>query len=138
MTKFNELIRFCAEQYNNIAFCDECKMDFCRKCNTNDCYLCLQYIHSFSNKTDHYSCEKVTYNYILKHGYRYASEMAWAFLDVRDFFALEQSLSIFSIGSGPSTELYGASIIFRNYYLNYYGFDLNDNGMLFRSLIRKV
>lgn len=126
MSKFSELIRFCAQQFKNQSPCTECGMDMCRSCESETCYPCLKHIHSIYNNTLHYSCEKITYNYILKHGYRYTSEMAWAFYDVKDIFAPEQPLCIFSVGSGPSTELYAATKIFKNNTLYYYGFDLSD------------
>lgn len=126
MRQFEDLIRFSAEQYKKESFCIQCALGNCRKCNTNDCYLCLKYIHSKDNRYDHYPCKKITFNYILKYGYRYASEMAWAFFDIKNTFSSSQPIYIFSIGCGPSTELYGASVIYKHNPIYYYGFDLND------------
>ena len=61
----------------------------------------------------------------LKHGYRYVSEMAWAFLEVKKSLDFAKPIKIISIGCGPSTELYGAIVIFRNAPFYYYGFDLS-------------
>lgn len=125
MEEFNSLIKHCAQQFNTIPFCSNCVMSQCRRCSTNNCYNCLTHIHSIHTRDDHYACEKITYNYILKHGYRYVSEMAWAFLGVKNLFDLTLPINIASVGCGPSTELYGAAAVFRNSNLYYYGFDMN-------------
>lgn len=126
MQEFDNLIRYCEHKFNALPFCQHCQMLKCRRCDRNDCYKCLQHIHHISTKNEHYSCEKITYNYILKHGYRYASEMAWAFLAVKNLYNLQQPINIFSVGCGPSTELYGAAVVFRNTPLYYSGFDLSN------------
>lgn len=126
MQEFDNLIRCCEHQFNALPFCQQCQMSKCRQCGRNDCYNCLQYIHSICTKNEHYACEKITYNYILKYGYRYVSEMAWAFLSVKNLFNLQQPINIFSVGCGPSTELYGAAVVFRNTPLDYSGFDLSN------------
>lgn len=125
MQEFDNLIRYCEHKFNALPFCQHCQMLKCRRCDRNDCYNCLQHIHHINTKNEHYSCEKITYNYILKHGYRYASEMAWAFLAVKNSFDLTKPIGIFSVGCGPSTELYGAAAVFRHTSLNYIGFDLS-------------
>jgi len=52
--------------------------------------------------------------------------MAWAFFDVKGFLDLSHPITIFSIGCGPSTELYGATVVFRRATFNYCGFDLSN------------
>lgn len=126
MQEFDKLIRHCSQRFDAIPFCSTCVMSQCRRCNTNNCYNCLAYIHSIHTKDEHYNCEKITYNYILKYGYRYASEMAWAFWTVKSLIDLKYPISIYSVGCGPSTELYGAVAVFRDSTINYYGFDQND------------
>ena len=126
MQEFDNLIRFCAKSFNEIPFCLDCAMSQCRKCNTNYCYNCLSHIHSIHTKDEHYACEKVTYNYILKYGYRYASELAWAFFDIKSWLKDNYPISIFSVGCGPSTELYGAIAACRDSAISYIGFDIND------------
>lgn len=126
MQEFDNLIRHCLQRFDAIPFCSTCVMSQCRRCNTSNCYNCLAHIHSIQTKDEHYACEKITYNYILKHGYRYVSEMAWAFLEVKKWIDLTHPITIYSVGCGPSTELYGAVAVFRNATLNYHGFDPND------------
>lgn len=126
MQEFDNLIKHCAQKFNTIPFCSHCAMSQCRKCDTDTCYNCLTHIHSIHTKKEHYSCEKITYNYILKHGYRYVSEMAWAFWDIKSEFDEKSSIDILSIGCGPSTELYGAAAIYKDKILSYSGFDLSD------------
>ena len=125
MKEFDNLIKYCAQEFNSTPFCSTCSMEQCRRCGTNNCYNCLAHIHSINTKNEHYDCKKITYNYILKHGYRYASEMAWAFQDIKQLFDHSLPISIISVGCGPSTELYGAAAIFQNTQLHYYGFDTN-------------
>lgn len=72
MQEFTDLINHCYQQYTTISPCSDCAMGNCRKNECEDCYNCLKHIHCYSNHTDHYSCKKITYNYILKHGHRYA------------------------------------------------------------------
>lgn len=123
MQEFDNLIRFCAQKFDTIPFCSNCMMSQCRKCSSNNCYNCLTHIHSIHTTEEHYSCEKITYNYILKHGYRYVSEMAWAFSDIKKYVDFSEPLNIFSVGSGPCTELYGAAAVYKNKPLLFYGFD---------------
>lgn len=125
MQEFDNLIRHCAQQFATIPFCSNCEMLECRRCSNQNCNNCLTHIHSIHTKKEHYSCEKITYNYILRHGYRYVSEITWTFLDIRKLLNLGKPIKIFSIGCGPSTELYAAVAVFRNANFNYYGFDLN-------------
>lgn len=127
MQEFDNLIKFCANKYNSLPFCQNCQMNQCKRCNSNNCNNCLAYIHLISTKKEHYSCEKITYNYILKYGYKFVSEMAWAFYAIKNRFNTNDHIDILSVGCGPSTELYGALAIFNNNIsINYYGFDLND------------
>lgn len=125
---FDKLIRHCATSFNALPICnckDKCKMKQCLHNSTNTCYNCLTHIHQITTKDEHYACEKITYNYVLKHGYRYASEMAWAFFSIKENYAQKDSISVFSVGCGPCTELYGATAIFKNKNLYFTGFDLN-------------
>lgn len=126
MQEFDNLIKYCAQEYGAKPFCSDCVMSQCRKCSTNNCNNCLAHIHLIRTNNEHYSCEKITYNYVLKYGYRYVTEMGWAFYALRDLFDLSRPISIFSIGCGPSTELYAAAAVYKNTPLFYYGFDLND------------
>ncbi len=100
-------------------------MGDCRRCVRQDCYECLNYIHHCSNKSVHYQCEKITYNYVLKHGHRYSSEIYYAVKSIASFFEQKQMVSILSIGCGPSTELYGAIAALNGFDVNFVGLDKN-------------
>lgn len=125
MIEFSNLINHCAETFNNIPFCQECRMAQCHKGCRNDCYNCLAYIHQKSTTNEHYACEKIIYNYVLKHAHRYASEITWAVWHAKEHFNLEEPLRIASVGCGPSTELYGIIRAFNNTPFEYTGFDLS-------------
>lgn len=111
MKEFNEWIGFCDVQYKNSDACncgEECKYnhqcDF--KCSMK-CYKCIKKVNSFYNTADHYKCEKMTYNYCIKYGYRFYAEVC---LLVHNYYNPEQinnDIYIASIGCGPCTELYG-------------------------------
>lgn len=92
MQEFDNLIRHCVQQFNSIPFCTYCNMSQCRRFGTNNCYNCLSHIHSICTKNEHYACNKITYNYVLKHGYRYVSEMAWPFWRLRNLSTLQNQL----------------------------------------------
>lgn len=124
MAHFSELINFCLAEYNKLPFCDNCKMPCgCKRSGRDDCYNCLNHIHRIYNKSDHYSCDKIAFNYILKHGHRYASEISKAFKVLRARLAYCYPLRIISLGCGPSTELYGASQEFSDRQIKYLGLD---------------
>ena len=127
MSHFSELINFCNTEYERLPFCGECKMaSGCHKGCGGDCYLCLNHIHQRTTTSEHYSCEKITYNYILKHGNQFASEIAKAIYGIRSGLLQNNPITILSVGCGPSTELYSASDILKGHKIKYYGFDRSD------------
>lgn len=125
MQEFTDLINYCYQQYTAIPPCSDCAMGNCRKNECEDCYNCLKHVHSYSNHTDHYSCKKITYNYILKHGHRYASEIEKAIADIKPHLDKTRPVSILSVGCGPSTELYGAVQALNDMNISYMGIDRN-------------
>lgn len=125
MQEFSDLINYCHNQYISIPQCVTCSMDGCKKGGGCDCYNCLKYIHSYSNHTDHYSCKKITYNYILKHGHRYASEISKAVCDIKPYLDTDKTIYAISIGCGPSTEFYGIVDALYDCHVSYIGFDQN-------------
>lgn len=127
MSYFSNLISFCKSEYEKLPFCKQCKMQSgCQKGDGNDCYNCLNYIHKKTTTTDHYSCKKIIFNYILKHGNQFASEVAKALLIIKPRLEHDNPISILSIGCGPSTELYGAIDVFKDHKIVYCGFDRTD------------
>lgn len=125
MQEFTDLINYCYQQYTTIPSCSNCAMGNCRKNDGDDCYNCLKHVHCYSNHTDHYSCKKITYNYILKHGHRYASEIEKAIADIKPYLNKTRPVYILSVGCGPSTELYGAVQALYDMTISYMGIDKN-------------
>lgn len=125
MQEFSDLINYCHNQYISIPQCTNCLMNGCKKEGGCDCYNCLKHIHSYFNHIDHYSCKKITYNYILKHGYRYASEISKAVCDIKPYLDTNKTIYAVSIGCGPSTELYGIIDALYDCQVSFIGFDQN-------------
>lgn len=123
----NQLVEFCLEKYNKQGRCIDCKND-CKCIGTDDCYLCLNYIHQINTLDRTYNCKNITYNYILKHFYRYSSEIERLF---NSFESLKrvQYFKVASIGCGPCSELFGIKQFFANNNISprfeYIGFDFN-------------
>lgn len=124
MIEFSNLIRFCADRYKKISFCQHCNMKNCLRGETNNCYCCLHELHQYNCK-EHYCCEKITYNYVLKHFHRYTSECIKALLFIKKYFDKNLPLNIVSIGCGPSSELYAAAYAYPEFQIKYFGYDMN-------------
>lgn len=123
----NQLVEFCLEQYNKHGRCFDCNND-CKCIGTEDCYLCIKYIHAVNTFDRKYNCNNIVYNYVIKHIYRYSSEIERLF-NQYDTFKKVQHFRIASIGCGPCSELFGIKQFLANNNLNpkfeYIGFDLN-------------
>ena len=126
MQEFSNLIRYCAERFYHLPMCQQCPMGQCRCAGGADCYNCLRYIHDKTNNVHRYPCEKITYNYVLKHGHRYASEISNAVSLTTPYLNLTLPVSVLSVGCGPSPELYGALDALQNVTVNYWGFDTSN------------
>lgn len=129
MAELNNLIQYCIRQYKQPKKCRSCVNE--KQCdNSDNCYkVCIYKIHRFSNKTLHYNCPNMLYCYVLKHFYRYASEIESAF--ERHFNGSHGHINIASIGCGPASELFGIlDYKERNpqstFSFDYIGFDLDD------------
>lgn len=129
MKEFTDYINHCASQFANIARCQVCPYEQCiNYCADNagaDCYSCLSKIHRRANKDLTYRCERIIYNYILKHGHRYASEID----RIMPYFTNNQRIplspNVFSVGCGPCTELFGVVNRLQNRVVYFKGFDTN-------------
>lgn len=132
MQEFSTYINYCAQQFVNIAKCQNCPYgqcihDFPGDPNM-DCYSCLNKIHKRANQGRYtYQCQKITYNYILRHGHRYASEIDKILNSLKNTQGVQFSnnLNVASIGCGPCTELFGIISQFSGYTIHYKGFDRN-------------
>lgn len=132
MHEFSAYINHCAQQFVNIAKCQNCPYGQCIHEFPNsqhlDCYSCLSKIHRKANQGMWtYMCQKITYNYILKHGHRYASEIdqILKLLKNTQGVQLPLDLNVASIGCGPCTELFGILNQFSANTVHYKGFDMN-------------
>ena len=142
MEEFTNLINHCKQMYEDTPFCDTCPMTQCFKGCRNDCYNCLAHIHRITTKDKHYTCEKITYNYILKHAHRYASEISWAVWNSRSLFNLEQPLKVASVGSvypdftaGKTTFFKKRSLLEKIIINNYFTFIIYSSCWLYLTCI---
>lgn len=130
----NELLwiqQQCIDRINTLPLCNgQCKIDhYCMTfgCKECDCSKCLNHIHWNSAPSFHYSCERITYYYLLRFSNRFASEIA----HFVNLFKIQQSskINIVSLGCGPASEIFGfiKSIRLRgiNSTLHFEGYDLN-------------
>lgn len=126
MGQINELMKFCIKQYHAPKKCKGC-INNNQCCDANNCYeVCIKKIHRVSNTTLHYNCPNMLYCYILKHLYRYSSEIESVF--ERYFNGFSGHMNVASIGCGPSSELYGMIDYIEKHpeqqiSFDYYGFD---------------
>lgn len=129
MKELDDLISLCISRYNNIN-CKQCVYSQCKRQGRCDCYECIKYIHRTSNNTMKYNCEKMIYNYVIKHFYRYASEIYYQLMDLNSLMTKDHNLHIVSLGCGAAPELYGILLACRNYKtpqsFNFIGFDHNE------------
>lgn len=119
MTKIEQLLKYCDDSMQQTE-CEKCEYEGgCFRRLRTDCYECLSKIHNVHNHDLLYACDKILYNYVLKHQIRYVSEMIYALdaLNCKNQFNNEidsDEVSFFSIGCGPASELYAI-----DYYWDY-------------------
>lgn len=129
MKEFSAYIDFCANQFNASAKCQVCPYGHCihdfPDVNGLNCYPCLTKIHKHYNNDKKYQCQRIIYNYVLVHGHRYASEIEKILALLKGCVRFPKELNVFSIGSGPCTELFGVYNQFTDHIVHFKGFDLN-------------
>ena len=112
----------CGDSCRNNTYCLTHSAQNC------DCLCCLNHIQRSYDPKFHYSCEWITYYYVLRFGNRFASEIAY-FLNQFSFTNISK-LNVVSLGCGPASELYGfiKSTTLRNFnvHLHFEGYDTND------------
>ena len=130
MKEMNELLRFCANEYERIE-CVSCSYstNYSQSCG-HECYNCLFKIHRVNNHDVHYDCERILHRYILKFQIRHASEMARWFSCVFKNKKIESPFLVCSLGCGPASELYSLFALARYLSIDeekliYKGFDLD-------------
>ncbi len=79
--EFSNLINMCAAAYAGGTACQNCVNDKkCESCNTCKCYdSCIHPLHQYNSNGKSYNCLNMVYNYVVKHFYRFASEIEIAF-----------------------------------------------------------
>ena len=135
MQEYLDIIDFCNNRFHGRTGCQKCQYgNYCQNCaqsNPNDCYCCIKRIHSFGNHTIHYQCEQMTFNYLIKHINRYASEVVRGINLLNDHF---DDINACSIGCGPAPELYAIKAYYRNRglseeHIRFKGFDIQQNNI---------
>lgn len=131
--ELSKLINQCAAAYAGGTECQNCvNGKKCESCNTCKCYdSCIHPLHQYNSNGKTYNCLNMAYNYVVKHFYRFASEIEYAFRIV--YHAEQQNwkdnINVVSLGCGPSSELYGIINELQNQQSNlvvsYHGFDTN-------------
>lgn len=129
MQEFSKYIVFCATQFGRISKCQRCPYGQCIHPSSgifygHNCYECLKRIHSYRNDQYTYQCERIIYNYVLKHGHRYASEMDNVLRALKRTVQFPHEINVYSIGCGPCTELFGVINQFGSHTIHFKGFDL--------------
>lgn len=129
MQEFSKYIDFCATQFGSLPKCQRCPYGQCIHPSSgivdgHSCYACLNKIHYYRNDTFKYQCKRIIYNYVLKHGHRYASELDKVLGLLKKAMEFPNEINVCSIGSGPCTELFGVINQFGNHKIHFKGFDL--------------
>lgn len=105
----------CSHTCKKNGYCIDCLNDIL----TND--------NSITSRLREYSCENITYSYVLRYLNRYASEIYHLFEKAQ--FTKRQVVNIISLGCGPATELVGFESIYHKMnptgIINFFGFDTN-------------
>lgn len=120
----HDLYQFCDSKYVSEGRCTDCENEKCQ----GDCCKCLEDIHA-RRQNRRYDCDNITYCYVCKHLYRYASEIEYLLQAARSIVKSKE-WNIVSIGCGPSSELFGF-LGFRERQglganIHYNGLDLNN------------
>ena len=135
MQELTNLMSECLEKYNACAPCDgnTCKLNFyctANNCAHSRCDRCMNHIQWSPSPQFHYSCEKITYQYVLRFFNRFASEIAYLVASMnKGYLQGKSKLNVVSLGCGPGSEVYGFIKALRlkapHVVLDYQGFDLN-------------
>ena len=129
MQEFSAYIDFCVHQFQGIQKCQNCPYGKCINDNDNmpghDCYSCLNKIHRYTNNVLSYRCDRIIYNYVLKHGHRYASEIDKELALLRPHVNIPAEMNVYSVGCGPCTELFGVIRRLGSSTMHFKGFDTN-------------
>lgn len=136
MQELTNLFSECLNRYNACGPCDgnNCKQSFfctANNCAQGQCDRCMNHIQWSPSPQFHYSCEKITFQYVLRFFNRFASEVAYAVASMnKDNLQGKTKLNVLSLGCGPGSEVYGfikaLKVKAPHIVLDYQGFDMND------------
>lgn len=123
-------------RYDSCQACDSgsCKLGlYCAEhnCIEGNCESCMNHIQRAVSPDFHYSCERITYHYVLRFFNRFASEIAYIMdSTVPGYLQGKTRLNVVSLGCGPGSEVYGFIKSLREkspeIVLHYKGYDLNN------------
>lgn len=131
MREISQLQQECLTRINNHPGCEGscCANHYCvdNLCDECDCSACLNHIQWDNQPSFRYSCEKITFHYVLRFFNRFSSEICHL-LNQCKISSLKE-LNVISLGCGPASELYGLvkSVHSRypNIKLHFEGYDTN-------------
>lgn len=131
--ELSKLIKECAASYAGGTECQNCvNGKNCDRCDTCKCYdSCIRPLHQYNSNGKTYNCPNMAYSYVVKHFYRFASEIEIAFRVIynTEHQNWNSNINVVSLGCGPSSELYGIINELHNQQSNlgvsYHGFDTN-------------
>ncbi len=132
MQEFDNFIQSCIDRY---VACEECKDNctlghYCiqQECNESNCNSCLRQIQ-WGQGLFSYECRKITFHYVLRFFYRFASEISYLMQTFHYDNGQQQDFVVYSLGCGPGSEVFGlVDAIQKKLHglcLKYEGFDLN-------------
>ena len=131
--ELSNLINECAASYAGGTECLNCvNGKNCDRCDTCKCYdSCIRPLHQYNSNGKTYNCPNMAYSYVVKHFYRFASEIEIAFRVIynTEHQNWNSNINVVSLGCGPSSELYGIinelHVQQSNLGVSYHGFDTN-------------
>ncbi len=117
MIELDQYLNWCDTMYSNAPHCqcgNRCtNQNYCQGQQVN-CYACIRRVHNLRNNIIHYNCDKMALYYVLKHGYRFSSEVFYQLQLIQKVLEKYDDIYFVSIGCGPCTELFGTLNFWRS------------------------
>lgn len=111
MKEFSDLQNECLRRIVSHKKCENncCNNHFCvnNGCRESDCSNCMNNIQRSKDPKIHYSCNRITYYYVLRFFNRFASEISYLIDLLVPDINKRTDIYIVSLGCGPGTEIYG-------------------------------
>ena len=119
--ELSNLINECAASYAGETECQNCvNGKNCDRCDTCKCYdSCIRPLHQYNSNGKTYNCPNMAYCYVVKHFYRFASEIEIAFRVIynTEHQNWNSNINVVSLGCGPSSDEH-IDILILNYLLS--------------------